>query len=304
MNPTPEALAALRQSSDILAYVCDRAAKCDHLEARNKHLQEHADFVSARHGVLQAVIRKAREGLGNAIPHCRHMSLPELVIEAAARINQATSFSATAPQIEMEVMIRDLETLRQKANRNEERAMHLGVENIRLTGQLGEAKADLDRARRERDEARQERDAARGATLPIGEPAFAMAAQMMESKQAELDEARAENGRQAATIASLMTAPDPGPQSLRDRIRHAINCASAENGSDTPDFILAEALESVLKAFDVAVVRREEWYGRKTATGNAVRIETTHTGRDNRCHFRAWMEGDSPQSHPNERRDR
>ena len=45
---------------------------------------------------------------------------------------------------------------------------------------------------------------------------------------------------------------------LRERIREAINCASAENGSNTPDFILAEYLMDCLKAFDRATRARTE----------------------------------------------
>ena len=47
---------------------------------------------------------------------------------------------------------------------------------------------------------------------------------------------------------------------LRTEIEQAINKNSCENGSDTPDFILAEYLTDCLKTFDKAVVRREEWY--------------------------------------------
>jgi hypothetical protein len=39
--------------------------------------------------------------------------------------------------------------------------------------------------------------------------------------------------------------------------------ASAENGSNTPDFILAQYLTSCLAAFDEAVNAREKWYGRE-----------------------------------------
>lgn len=46
-------------------------------------------------------------------------------------------------------------------------------------------------------------------------------------------------------------------------IEQAINKHSIENGSDTPDFILAEYLTDCLRSFDKATVRREEWYGRK-----------------------------------------
>jgi len=53
---------------------------------------------------------------------------------------------------------------------------------------------------------------------------------------------------------------------LRKEIEEAINKASAENGSDTPDYILAEFLISCLKAFDVALVERERWYGREVGS--------------------------------------
>ena len=52
---------------------------------------------------------------------------------------------------------------------------------------------------------------------------------------------------------------------LKERIREAINCASAESGSDTPDFILAEYLLDSLAAFDKATNQREAWYGRGMA---------------------------------------
>lgn len=52
---------------------------------------------------------------------------------------------------------------------------------------------------------------------------------------------------------------------LREDIQTAINCASAENGSNTPDFLLAEYLTDCLAAFDKAVGARERWYGRGAA---------------------------------------
>lgn len=51
-------------------------------------------------------------------------------------------------------------------------------------------------------------------------------------------------------------------KSFEESIRHAINCHSMENASNTPDFILAKYLEACLDAFDVAVQQRETWYGR------------------------------------------
>jgi len=50
---------------------------------------------------------------------------------------------------------------------------------------------------------------------------------------------------------------------LRQRIEKLLNAHSAENGSDTPDFILAEYLVDCLEAFDKAVLAREKWYGRE-----------------------------------------
>lgn len=52
------------------------------------------------------------------------------------------------------------------------------------------------------------------------------------------------------------------PKTLERAIEHAINKFSAESGSNTPDFILAQFLMGALSAWDAAVKRREEWYGR------------------------------------------
>jgi hypothetical protein len=48
---------------------------------------------------------------------------------------------------------------------------------------------------------------------------------------------------------------------LRKDIEEAINSASAENGSDTPDWILAEYLMDCLAAFDKATRKRDKWWG-------------------------------------------
>ena len=49
---------------------------------------------------------------------------------------------------------------------------------------------------------------------------------------------------------------------LRHNLEMVLNASSAENGSHTPDFILASYLLGCLAAFDAAVVAREGWYGR------------------------------------------
>jgi hypothetical protein len=48
---------------------------------------------------------------------------------------------------------------------------------------------------------------------------------------------------------------------LEQEIEQAINRHSAENYSNTPDFILAQYLMACLAAFNAAVQRREKWWG-------------------------------------------
>jgi len=50
---------------------------------------------------------------------------------------------------------------------------------------------------------------------------------------------------------------------FRKELEHLINRHSRENGSDTPDFILAEFLADCLAAWDKNLTRREQWYGRR-----------------------------------------
>lgn len=47
---------------------------------------------------------------------------------------------------------------------------------------------------------------------------------------------------------------------FRKELTSLINRYSRENGSNTPDFILATFLISCLKAFDEAVNTRKDWY--------------------------------------------
>jgi hypothetical protein len=54
---------------------------------------------------------------------------------------------------------------------------------------------------------------------------------------------------------------------LREDIQNALNRNSAENGSNTPDFILAEYLMACLAAFDATSRARERWYGRALSIG-------------------------------------
>ena len=60
---------------------------------------------------------------------------------------------------------------------------------------------------------------------------------------------------------------------LKKEIENMLNKHSAENGSDTPDYILAQYLIQCLEAFDSAVMARDVWHGR----GN---IEVTISDND------------------------
>ncbi len=61
-----------------------------------------------------------------------------------------------------------------------------------------------------------------------------------------------------------MTQPQPvsADNELRNEIKTVLNRHSRENGSNTPDHILADYLLACLAAFDAAVDSRARWYGR------------------------------------------
>ncbi len=50
---------------------------------------------------------------------------------------------------------------------------------------------------------------------------------------------------------------------FRKQLEHDINRHCMENGSDTPDFMLADYLVGCLELFDKTIAAREKWYGRK-----------------------------------------
>lgn len=69
---------------------------------------------------------------------------------------------------------------------------------------------------------------------------------------------------ETSTSESSSGNPEPAAateSAFRRELQHLINRESAENGSHTPDFILAEYLEGCLRAFDAAVGARDRWYG-------------------------------------------
>lgn len=60
---------------------------------------------------------------------------------------------------------------------------------------------------------------------------------------------------------------------LHEALMGLLNKHSAENGSNTADFILAEYLLGCLRAFDAAVNAREVWYDRaKVVEGEPLRV--------------------------------
>ena len=52
---------------------------------------------------------------------------------------------------------------------------------------------------------------------------------------------------------------------LHRDLTRLLNCHSLENGSDTPDYILANYILDCLEAFDRTVQAREKHYGREVS---------------------------------------
>ncbi len=76
-------------------------------------------------------------------------------------------------------------------------------------------------------------------------------------------------------MAALRAAPSPGAgetltQTLEQAIESVLNRHSAENFSNTPDFILARFLINCLDAWNTGVSRRAEWYGRMDRPGQST----------------------------------
>lgn len=62
-------------------------------------------------------------------------------------------------------------------------------------------------------------------------------------------------------------------QSFQEALRELINRHSMENGSDTPDYMLAEYLCDCLATYETIIVKRERWYGRKVGQLAAVGVK-------------------------------
>lgn len=68
--------------------------------------------------------------------------------------------------------------------------------------------------------------------------------------------------------------------SFRAELERLINRHGMENGSDTPDFILADFLAGCLHQFDRTVRWREQWYGREPAKMGGEVAPTTGDGEE------------------------
>lgn len=64
----------------------------------------------------------------------------------------------------------------------------------------------------------------------------------------------------------------PALASFGRELQLLINKYSRENGSNTPDFILAEYIMGCLLAFDQAVESRDRWYGYGASPGGAATL--------------------------------
>lgn len=71
------------------------------------------------------------------------------------------------------------------------------------------------------------------------------------------------------------------PSEFRDRLEELINLTSAENGSDTPDWLLASYLSECLATFDKHVLARDAWYGAVLTPGRArIGLDPALSGGD------------------------
>lgn len=65
---------------------------------------------------------------------------------------------------------------------------------------------------------------------------------------------------------------------LRRDIAEVINRHSRENGSNTPNYVLAQYLAQCLDAFDTAVNTRAAFYGRADSVHGSCDLQNSHGG--------------------------
>ena len=76
-------------------------------------------------------------------------------------------------------------------------------------------------------------------------------------------ETSTENPQRPTDVASGAVLGGGDAPDFISEIRDIINRHSMENGSNTPDFILAQYLTNCLRAWNTATTAREKWYGRE-----------------------------------------
>jgi hypothetical protein len=72
--------------------------------------------------------------------------------------------------------------------------------------------------------------------------------------------------------------PAPANNGLRSEIKAALNRASAENASGTPDHVLADFLLASLDAFDAATRARDSWWDHKPLIGGIAAVADADAG--------------------------
>ncbi len=77
---------------------------------------------------------------------------------------------------------------------------------------------------------------------------------------------------------------------FRKELECLINQHSMENGSDTPDFILAEYLTGCLSSFDKAVKRRQDWYYPGDAPSVDTRVIIEEASSNAKKPDKMWVE--------------
>ena len=62
-------------------------------------------------------------------------------------------------------------------------------------------------------------------------------------------------------------------KTFKEDLKNLINFHSMENGSDTPDWILAEYLLGCIRVFESAMIDRETYYGRNAGSVKPEPVE-------------------------------
>lgn len=67
--------------------------------------------------------------------------------------------------------------------------------------------------------------------------------------------------RDALVVEADSNAPAQRDVEFTRALAALVNCHSRENGSDTPDYLLADYLMGCLRAYEAATAARDKWYG-------------------------------------------